>query len=51
MSIQVTDVKDQAIRCYELDYNASPGQTQTATVAAGSTVAIKGMWFNDLLRN
>lgn len=37
----VTDVNDQAIRCYELDYNATPGQTSTATVTAGSTVGFK----------
>ena len=38
---QVTDVTDQAIRCYELDYNATPGETGTATVSAGSVVGFK----------
>ena len=38
----VTDVSSEAIRCYELDYSATPGQTGTATVAAGSTVGFKG---------
>jgi len=37
----VTDVTNEAIRCYELDYNTIPGQTQIATVAAGSTVGFK----------
>ncbi|PVF96895.1 hypothetical protein CPB86DRAFT_775560 [Serendipita vermifera] len=37
----VTDVTDKAIRCYEYDYNATPGSTSTATVAAGSTVGFK----------
>ncbi|OCH85776.1 hypothetical protein OBBRIDRAFT_821398 [Obba rivulosa] len=38
----VTDVTDEAIRCYELDYSATPGETSIATVTAGSTVGIKG---------
>lgn len=36
----VTSVTDQAIRCYELDYSATPGQTQIATVSAGSTLTV-----------
>ncbi|KAL0960587.1 hypothetical protein HGRIS_005621 [Hohenbuehelia grisea] len=36
----VTDVKSQAIRCYELD-SSSASQTQTATVVAGSTIGFK----------
>jgi len=34
----VTNVTDEAIRCYELDYNATPGETGTATVSAGTLV-------------
>jgi hypothetical protein len=45
----VTDVTSQAIRCYELDYNATPGQTKTATVNAGSTVTIGGSFLSCVL--
>jgi hypothetical protein len=45
----VTDVTSQAIRCYELDYNATPGQTKIATVNAGSTVTIGGSFLSCLL--
>ncbi|EKM57539.1 glycoside hydrolase family 61 protein [Phanerochaete carnosa HHB-10118-sp] len=34
----VTDVTSTALRCYELDMQNTPGETQTATVQAGSTV-------------
>ncbi|PPQ70718.1 hypothetical protein CVT24_000833 [Panaeolus cyanescens] len=36
----ITDVKSNAIRCYELDSSAA-GATQIATVTAGSTVGFK----------
>jgi hypothetical protein len=45
----VTDVTSQAIRCYELDYNATPGQTKTVTVNAGSTVTIGGSFLSCVL--
>ena len=38
----MTDVTDEAIRCYELDYSATPGDTSIATVQAGQTVGFKG---------
>jgi hypothetical protein len=37
-----TDVTDQSIRCYELDYSATPAQTKTATVSAGSSLTVTG---------
>ena len=39
---QITDVTSPEFRCYELDMSATPGQTGTATVAAGSTIGFKG---------
>jgi hypothetical protein len=38
----VTDVTSEAFRCYEVDYNATPGETQTATVSAGSSLTFTG---------
>ncbi|KAG9054290.1 hypothetical protein FS842_005563, partial [Serendipita sp. 407] len=40
-SAPVTDVNNQAIRCYEESYTASAPATGIATVAAGSTVGFK----------
>lgn len=37
----VTSVTDPEFRCYELDLANTAGQTQTATVAAGSTIGFK----------
>jgi len=37
----VTNVTDEAIRCYELDYTTTAPATSIATVAAGSTVGFK----------
>ncbi|KAI0796317.1 glycoside hydrolase [Irpex lacteus] len=37
----LTDVNDPEFRCYELDLQATPGQTGTATVAAGSNVGFQ----------
>ncbi|KAI0318607.1 glycosyl hydrolase family 61-domain-containing protein [Amylostereum chailletii] len=34
----ITDVDDPEFRCYELDMDATPGETGTATVTAGSNV-------------
>lgn len=39
---QITDVNSTEFRCYELDMNATPGQTSIATVEAGSTIGFKG---------
>ncbi|KAI0367648.1 hypothetical protein BV20DRAFT_949716 [Pilatotrama ljubarskyi] len=38
----ITDVNSTEFRCYELDMNATPGQTSIATVEAGSTIGFKG---------
>ena len=38
----VTDVTSEAIRCYELDYDTTPGETSIATVQAGTTVGFQG---------
>ncbi|KAL0960630.1 hypothetical protein HGRIS_005660 [Hohenbuehelia grisea] len=37
----ITNVQDPLFRCYELDMNATPGQTGTATIVAGTTVGFK----------
>ncbi|EIW55288.1 uncharacterized protein TRAVEDRAFT_39560 [Trametes versicolor FP-101664 SS1] len=37
----ITDVNSTEFRCYELDMNATPGQTSIATVEAGSTIGFK----------
>ncbi|KAI0656931.1 glycoside hydrolase [Cubamyces menziesii] len=37
----ITDVNSTEFRCYELDMNATPGETQIATVEAGSTIGFK----------
>ncbi|KIJ36537.1 lytic polysaccharide monooxygenase [Sphaerobolus stellatus SS14] len=37
----VTDVTDEALRCYELDYSATAPATSVATVQAGSTVGFQ----------
>lgn len=37
----MTDVTSPEFRCYELDMEASPGQTSTQTVSAGSTVGFQ----------
>ncbi len=42
MLAQVTNVNDPEFRCYELDLENTAGQTQTATVSAGSTVGFQG---------
>jgi hypothetical protein len=38
--MKVTDVTSQPLRCYELDTTVA-GNTQTATVSAGSTVGFQ----------
>ncbi|THH29747.1 hypothetical protein EUX98_g4437 [Antrodiella citrinella] len=38
----VTSVTDPEFRCYELDLVNTAGETQTATVSAGSTIGFKG---------
>lgn len=43
LASQITDVNSTEFRCYELDMNATPGETQIATVEAGSTIGFKGM--------
>ena len=40
--MQITDVTSPEFRCYELDMSATPGETSTATVQAGSTIGFKG---------
>ncbi|KAF7791648.1 hypothetical protein EIP86_002669 [Pleurotus ostreatoroseus] len=39
----VTSVTDPEFRCYELDLQNTAGETQTATVSAGSTVGFKAV--------
>ncbi|OJT15959.1 hypothetical protein TRAPUB_12857 [Trametes pubescens] len=39
----ITDVNSTEFRCYELDMNATPGQTSIATVEAGSTIGFKAV--------
>ena len=41
---QVTNVADPEFRCYELDLQNTPGETQTATVSAGSVIGFKGTY-------
>ncbi|OBZ67829.1 hypothetical protein A0H81_12389 [Grifola frondosa] len=41
----ITDVTSPEFRCYELDMSTTPGETSTATVAAGSTIGFKGTWY------